>query len=56
MRECTQFYINGEWVNPSIPNSFDVIKSIGHINGLSRIDILADCVDRARSTVEVFIY
>ncbi|MGI9317064.1 MAG: aldehyde dehydrogenase family protein [bacterium] len=26
MRECTQFYINGEWVNPSIPNSFDVIN------------------------------
>jgi len=26
MRECTQFYINGEWVNPSNPNSFDVIN------------------------------
>lgn len=26
MHECTQFYINGEWVNPSNPNSFDVIN------------------------------
>jgi aldehyde dehydrogenase (NAD+) len=26
MREYTQFYINGEWVDPSEPNSFDVIN------------------------------
>jgi aldehyde dehydrogenase (NAD+) len=26
MREYTQFYINGEWVAPSEPNSFDVIN------------------------------
>jgi aldehyde dehydrogenase (NAD+) len=26
MREYTQFYINGEWVDPSAPNSFDVIN------------------------------
>ena len=26
MREYTQFYINGEWVDPSQPNSFDVIN------------------------------
>ena len=26
MREYTQFYINGEWVNPAAPNSFDVIN------------------------------
>ena len=26
MREYTQFYINGEWVEPSAPNSFDVIN------------------------------
>ncbi len=26
MREYTQFYINGEWVDPSNPNSFDVIN------------------------------
>ena len=25
MREYKQFYINGEWVNPSTPNDFDVI-------------------------------
>jgi aldehyde dehydrogenase (NAD+) len=26
MREYTQFYINGEWVDPTEPNSFDVIN------------------------------
>ncbi len=26
MREYTQFYINGEWVDPVSPNSFDVIN------------------------------
>lgn len=26
MREYLQFYINGEWVDPSSPNSFDVIN------------------------------
>jgi aldehyde dehydrogenase (NAD+) len=26
MREYTQFYINGEWVDPGSPNSFDVIN------------------------------
>jgi aldehyde dehydrogenase (NAD+) len=26
MREYTQFYINGEWVDPAQPNSFDVIN------------------------------
>lgn len=26
MREYTQFYINGEWVDPTAPNSFDVIN------------------------------
>jgi aldehyde dehydrogenase (NAD+) len=26
MREYTQFYINGEWVEPTEPNSFDVIN------------------------------
>ena len=26
MLEYTQFYINGEWVDPSAPNSFDVIN------------------------------
>ena len=26
MREYTQFYINGEWVDPARPNSFDVIN------------------------------
>ena len=26
MREYTQFYINGEWVDPAKPNSFDVIN------------------------------
>ena len=26
MREYTQFYINGEWVDPAAPNSFDVIN------------------------------
>ena len=26
MREYTQFYINGEWVEPTAPNSFDVIN------------------------------
>ncbi|MEE4659788.1 MAG: aldehyde dehydrogenase family protein [Halieaceae bacterium] len=26
MREYTQFYINGEWVDPTSPNSFDVIN------------------------------
>ncbi len=26
MRDYTQFYINGEWVDPSQPNSFDVIN------------------------------
>ena len=25
MRECKQFYINGEWVEPSVPNDLDVI-------------------------------
>ena len=26
MREYNQFYINGEWVDPVIPNSLDVIN------------------------------
>ncbi|MCB2068661.1 MAG: aldehyde dehydrogenase family protein, partial [Ottowia sp.] len=26
MREYTQFYINGQWVDPVTPNSFDVIN------------------------------
>lgn len=26
MREYTQFYINGEWVDPATPNQFDVIN------------------------------
>ena len=26
MREYRQFYINGEWVDPVKPNSFDVIN------------------------------
>ena len=26
MKEYTQFYINGEWVEPTSPNSFDVIN------------------------------
>ena len=26
MRENRQFYINGEWVDPVSPNSFDVIN------------------------------
>ena len=26
MRELTQFYINGEWVDPVTPNSLDVIN------------------------------
>ena len=26
MREYTQFYINGEWVDPCQPNSLDVIN------------------------------
>ena len=26
MREYTQFYINGQWVDPVKPNSFDVIN------------------------------
>ncbi len=26
MREYTQFYINGEWVEPNSPNSFDVLN------------------------------
>ena len=26
MRECKQFYINGEWVEPTSPNDFDVLN------------------------------
>jgi aldehyde dehydrogenase (NAD+) len=26
MRECKQFYINGEWVDPTTPNDFDVFN------------------------------
>lgn len=26
MRECKQFYINGEWVEPTSPNNFDVLN------------------------------
>ena len=38
-------------------NSLAVLeKSIGHINGLSRVDILAGCAPRPCRTVEVSIY
>jgi hypothetical protein len=32
------------------------VPSIGHINGLSRVDILADCADRTCRPVQVSIY
>jgi hypothetical protein len=32
------------------------LQSIGHINGLSRVDILADCADRTCRPVQVSIY
>jgi len=35
---------------------FAVTLSIGHINGLSRVDILADCADRTCRPVQVSIY
>ena len=42
-------------VDYALNNDIQII-GIGHINGLSRVDILADCVDRASRTVEVSIY
>jgi len=39
------------------PTTLKTVKrSIGHINGLSRVDILTDCVDRTCRPVEVSIY
>ena len=38
------------------PTTLKTVKrSIGHINGLSRVDILTDCVDRTCRPVEVSI-
>jgi len=34
----------------------DGFQGIGHINGLSRVDILADCAARTCRPVEVSIY
>ena len=44
MRENRQFYINGEWVDPMSPNSFDVINPAteevcGHISMGSEADV-----------------
>ncbi|MDE0931300.1 MAG: aldehyde dehydrogenase family protein [Halioglobus sp.] len=44
MRENRQFYINGEWVDPTSPNSFDVINPAteevcGHISMGSEADV-----------------
>ncbi len=44
MRENRQFYINGEWVDPVSPNSFDVINPAteevcGHISMGSEADV-----------------
>jgi len=40
----------------SRPNDGKITLSIGHINGLSRVDILADCADRTCRPVQVSIY
>ncbi|RLA58537.1 MAG: aldehyde dehydrogenase family protein, partial [Epsilonproteobacteria bacterium] len=44
MREYTQFYINGEWVDPATPNQIDVINPAneevcGHISMGSEEDV-----------------
>jgi hypothetical protein len=42
-------------VDYALNNDIQII-GIGHINGLSRVDILADCAARTCRPVEVSIY
>ena len=58
MRENRQFYINGEWVDPVSPNSFDVINPAteevcGHISMGSEADV-DKAVAAAKAAFETF--
>lgn len=58
MRENRQFYINGEWVDPVSPNSFDVINPAteevcGHISMGSEADV-DKAVAAAKATFQTF--
>jgi aldehyde dehydrogenase (NAD+) len=58
MRENRQFYMNGEWVDPVSPNSFDVINPgteevCGHISMGSEADV-DKAVAAAKAAFETF--
>ena len=58
MRENRQFYINGEWVDPVSPNSFDVINPAteevcGHISMGSEADV-DKAVSAAKAAFQTF--
>ncbi len=60
MREYTQFYINGEWVEPNSPNSFDVINPANeevcaHIALGNETDV-DNAVQAARAAFDTFGY
>ncbi len=56
MRQCTQFYINGQWVDPSIPNNFDVINPADEsVTGVISLGSKADVIKAAPGNIKVSI-
>jgi aldehyde dehydrogenase (NAD+) len=58
MKDCLDFYINGEWVKPATPNTFEVHNPandevIGHISLGSKADV-DKAVAAAKKAFETF--